>query len=59
MTTQPPRFSVLLLHGFTGNPYTMRPLQAPLEFLGVEVSPPLLRGLRGIFAASVDRRHLG
>ena len=44
MTTPPPRFGVLLLHGFTGNPDTMRPLQAPLEALGVEVSLPLLRG---------------
>ncbi len=40
----PPRFGVLLLHGYTGNPDTMRPLQAPLESLGVEVSLPLLRG---------------
>jgi esterase/lipase len=37
MTTPPPRFGVLLLHGFTGNPETMRPLQAPLEALGLEV----------------------
>ena len=44
MTTPPPRLGVLLLHGFSGNPYTMRPLQAPLEALGMEVSLPLLRG---------------
>ena len=44
MTTPSPRFGVLLLHGFTGNPDTMRPLQAPLEALGVEVSLPQLRG---------------
>jgi len=44
MTTPPPRCGALLLHGFTGNPDTMRPLQAPLEALGVEVSLPLLRG---------------
>ena len=44
MTTSPPRFGVLLLHGFTGNPDTMRPLQAPLEALGVQVSLPLLQG---------------
>jgi len=44
MTTPPPRCGVLLLHGFTGNPDTMRPLQAPLVALGVEVSLPLLRG---------------
>ncbi len=44
MTTPPPRCGVLLLHGFTGNPDTMRPLQAPLEALGLEVSLPLPRG---------------
>jgi hypothetical protein len=37
MTTPSPRFGALLLHGFTGNADTMRPLQAPLEALGVEV----------------------
>jgi len=46
MTTPPPRCGVLLLHGFSGNPDTMRPLQAPLEALGMEVSLPLLRGPR-------------
>jgi carboxylesterase len=44
MTTPPRRFGVLLLHGFTGNPDTMRPLKAPREALGVEVSQPLMRG---------------
>jgi len=44
MTTPPPRLGVPLLHDFTGNPDTMRLLQAPLEALGVEVSLPLLRG---------------
>jgi carboxylesterase len=44
MTSPPPRLGVLLLHGFTGNADTMRPLQAPLEALGVEVSLPRLRG---------------
>jgi len=33
----------------------MRPLQTPLEALGVEVSLPLLRGARGPFAASPAR----
>jgi esterase/lipase len=42
MTTPPPHCGVLLLHGFTGNPDSMRPLQAPLEALGVEVSLPAL-----------------
>ena len=53
-----PRYGALLLHGFTGNPNTMRPFKAPLEALGVQVALSLLRGHGGIFAASVDRRHL-
>jgi carboxylesterase len=38
------RFGVLLLHGFTGNPDTIRPLVAPLRALDLAVVLPLLRG---------------
>ena len=58
MTTPSPRLGVLLLHGFTGNPDTMRPLQAPLGPRSGGI-PAAAAGPRGIFAASVDRRHLG
>lgn len=38
------RLGALLLHGFTGNPDTIRPLEAPLRALGLPVALPLLRG---------------
>jgi carboxylesterase len=38
------RLGVLLLHGFTGNPDTIRPLEAPLKNLDLQISVPLLRG---------------
>lgn len=41
--TQAP-LGALLLHGFTGNPETLRPLEAPLRALGLAVAMPLLRG---------------
>lgn len=40
-------FGALLLHGFTGNPETLRPLEAPLRALGLSVAMPLLRGHGG------------
>lgn len=38
------RYGALLLHGFTGNPDTVRPLEAPLRELGLAVALPALRG---------------
>ncbi|MCP9848885.1 carboxylesterase [Cyanobium sp. Morenito 9A2] len=44
----------LLLHGFTGNPTAMRPLEAPLRALGCPVAMPLLRGHGGPSPAALE-----